>query len=189
MLIENTLHWSERCWRCAADSFKSCQPDPYTRRSTAYRRSVEARKQLPAGGMDGNADGNPVHNPSAPPRPSIAARAVWSEVCPYTSPVIATEECPSRSATALMCTPDSSHATAAECRSVCTPTPSAPTVWAAASITRSRFARVDWPAQLGREYQTAVGPLVAGEQPFGLLLGSVLAQHRHDACVQRHGAP
>ena len=32
--------------------------------------------------MDGNADGNPVHNPSAPPRPLIAAWAVSSDVCP-----------------------------------------------------------------------------------------------------------
>src|SRR5258708_19010125 len=38
------------------------------------------------------------------------------------SPVIAIDKCPSRSATALICTPASSHATAAECNSVWTPT-------------------------------------------------------------------
>src|SRR6185312_960088 len=40
--------------------------------------------------------------PTRPPRPAPCRRMVW----PYTSPVIAIEECPSRSATALICTPD-----------------------------------------------------------------------------------
>ena len=57
-------------------------------------------------------------------KPSTAARAVSSDVWPYTSPVMAMEEWPSRSATALMCPPDSSRETAAEWRRVCTPTPS-----------------------------------------------------------------
>mgnify|MGYP003710125029 CR=1 FL=1 len=52
---------------------------------------------------------------------------------------MAIDECPSRSATALICTPDSSHATAAECLSVCTPTPSTLAAFAATSITRSRL--------------------------------------------------
>jgi hypothetical protein len=52
------------------------------------------------------------------------------------SPVIAIDECPNRSATALMCTPDSSHATAAEWRSVCTTMPSSPAFLAASSIVR-----------------------------------------------------
>jgi hypothetical protein len=56
------------------------------------------------------------HGPRSALEPSTAVRAVSSQVCPYTSPVIAMDECPSRSATALMCTPRSSHATAAECR-------------------------------------------------------------------------
>src|ERR1700737_767679 len=68
-----------------------------------------------------------LYSPSVPDSPSIAARAVSSDVCPYTSPVIAIEECPSKSATALIWTPASSHATAAECRRVCTPTSSMPT--------------------------------------------------------------
>lgn len=49
--------------------------------------------------------------------------------------------CPSRSATALRCTPDSSQATAAECRSVCSPTCSTPAASAATSITQWRIHR------------------------------------------------
>ena len=55
------------------------------------------------------------------------------------SPVTLIELCPSRSATALICTPDSSHATAEECRSVCTPIPSTPAFAAAISTARSRL--------------------------------------------------
>ena len=52
---------------------------------------------------------------------------------------MAIDECTSGSATALMCTPDSNHATAAEWRNVCTPTPSTFAALDASSITRSRF--------------------------------------------------
>ena len=58
------------------------------------------------------------HSPSSAPRCSTADRAVSSLVCPYTSPVMAIELCPRRSATALICVPDYSHATAALWRSV-----------------------------------------------------------------------
>jgi Phage capsid family len=105
-----------------------------------------------------------VINPSSPSRsasPSTAARAVSSEVCPYTSPVIATEECPSRSATALMCTPASSHATAALCRKVCTPTPSTPAVFAAVLSTRSRLCGSTGPPQLSYLRQTVRTNLAA----------------------------
>ena len=60
-----------------------------------------------------------------------------SDVSPYTSPVTLIELCPNRSATALICTPLSSHATAALCRSVCTPMSASPARFAALSMTRS----------------------------------------------------
>ncbi len=41
-------------------------------------------------------------------------------------------------------------------------------------------ARVDRAAELGGEHQPRVGPLVARAEPFRLLFGAVLAQHRHD---------
>jgi hypothetical protein len=60
-------------------------------------------------------------------------------LCLYTSPVIEILLCPSRSATALMCTPASSHPTAPGYRRVWTATPATLAVFAAASTTRSRF--------------------------------------------------
>jgi hypothetical protein len=110
----------------------------------------------------------------------MAERAASSLVCPYTSPVMATLECPSRSATALMCTPDSSHATAAECRSVWAPTPSTPAAFAAVSMTHKK---------LGAEHQPVLAPLAARGQSLLLLRGAVAAQHRHDRRVQRDDAP
>jgi len=56
--------------------------------------------------------------PSVAPRASTAVRALWSLVCPYTSPVMATLLWANRSATARRCVPDSSNATAVLCRSV-----------------------------------------------------------------------
>ena len=49
------------------------------------------------------------------------------------------DECPRRSATALICTPDSSHATAAEWRNVSTPTPLTFAARDATSMTRSKL--------------------------------------------------
>jgi hypothetical protein len=104
---------------------------------------------VPAGGIYSNRYGNPrsewrCHKPSPSARPSTADLAVSSLVCPYTSPVIAMELCPSRSATALICTPASSQPTAAECRRVCTPTsptpadlgPRQPVLWPARQAAR-----------------------------------------------------
>ena len=50
------------------------------------------------------------------------------------SPVMLIDEWPNRSATALMCRPDSSQPTAPECRNVCTPTRSTPAAKALASL-------------------------------------------------------
>ena len=78
------------------------------------------------------------HSPSRAPSDSTAVRAAVSMWCARTRrPLMLIEECPSRSATALICTPDSSHATAALCRSVCTPMSSIPAERAAVSTTRS----------------------------------------------------
>src|SRR6476646_2969699 len=108
----------------------------------------------------------------------MAARAASSLVCPYTSPVTEIEACPSRSATALMCTPDSSQDTAALCRSVCTPTPSAPAVLAAPSITRRKL-RGSTAAPSSVVNTNPVLPLVALNAcdacHFGLLWWLVLA--------------
>src|SRR5271166_7171387 len=52
---------------------------------------------------------------------------------------IAMDECPSMSATALICTPASSQPTAADCRRVCTPTPATPAASAASSMTRRKL--------------------------------------------------
>jgi hypothetical protein len=86
---------------------KSCQPDQRTSSSEALLEksgaasTASANLSTPARIGYANA-----HSPSRPANPSTAARAVSSDVWPYTSPVIAIEECPSRSATALICTPD-----------------------------------------------------------------------------------
>lgn len=97
-------------WGSSGRRFESCQPDQYSRRSKPYRRPAPEGKAVPGGGMYSNRYGNPrsewrCHNPSLSARPSTADLAVSSLVCPYTSPVIAMELCPSRSATALICTP------------------------------------------------------------------------------------
>ena len=111
------------------------------------------------------------------PRPSTR----WSSlVCPYTSPVIEMELCPSRSATALICTPDSSQPKAAECRRVCAPTPSTPAALAATSMTRRKLRGSTGPPNSVVNTSPRVGPLVARAEPFRLLFGAVLAQHRHD---------
>ena len=55
--------------------------------------------------------------------PSTAARAVSSEVCPYTSPVIADRRVPEQVRHRLDVHAALEPATAAECRNVCTPTP------------------------------------------------------------------
>jgi hypothetical protein len=69
-------------WGSSGRRFKSCQPDRDSRRSKPYPCPVVGTKSVRAGGMDSNADSNPVHNPSRPARPSTAARAVSSlEVC------------------------------------------------------------------------------------------------------------
>jgi hypothetical protein len=56
---------------------------------------------------------------------------------------MAIDECPSRSATALMCIPDSNRATAAECRNVCTPTSVTAGSWGWSSRPQSRHAKID----------------------------------------------
>ena len=90
------------------------------------------------------------------------------------------DEWPSMSATALMCTPASSQPTAAR-------VPQG--VYADTFDTRSlgrvfddaqEVARVHWSPEFGGEHQPRLLPLVACAQLLGLLLGSVLAQHRHD---------
>ena len=55
------------------------------------------------------------------PQPVPVAYAVSSEVWPYTSPVIAMELCPNRSAAALMCTPEFEprHGDSTACRWRC----------------------------------------------------------------------
>ena len=63
--------------------------------------------------------------------------------------MIVTDECPSRSATALMAAPDSSHATAAECRRMCTPTFSMPVGGRGDLDHPQQVARVDGSAHLG----------------------------------------
>jgi len=88
----------------------------------------------------------PAHKPSAVPKPSTAARAVSSLVCPYRSPVIAMDAWPSRSAAALICTPDSNHATAAEWRSECAPTSAIFAFAAAVSTVRRRLSDLRYAA-------------------------------------------
>jgi hypothetical protein len=99
----------------------------------------------PAPGESAPRPAEPAHafsNPTAEAqRPSAAtlntgdqapAEPSNQEVSGLTGAVqIATDERPNRSATALMCTPDSSQATAAVCRNVCTPMPGMPALCAA----------------------------------------------------------
>src|ERR1700730_14655346 len=101
------------------------------------------------------------------------------------SPVMAIEEWPKRSATALMCTPDSSHATEALCRRVCTPTPFIPAFFAAIWIVRSML-----------RGSTGVPNSVANTSPaslhwslaaFGMLLRAVLTQHGDQWGCERDG--
>ena len=61
------------------------------------------------------------------------------ETWPYTSPVTATEECPSSSETVCSGTPAASRCVANECLSVCSPTPLMPRALAVVLIARSAF--------------------------------------------------
>ena len=87
-----------------------------------------------------------------------------------------------------MWTPDSSHATAAECRSVCTPIPFTPAAAAATSITRSRL-RGSTGAPSSVVATQPKPPLIRRAQPLGLLCGAMLVEHRHDRRAQRYGPP
>ena len=68
------------------------------------------------------------------------------------------------------------QSTAAEWRSVWTPTPSTPGGLGSDLEHPQKVARIDRTAQLGREHQATALPLIARPQPLGLLLGAVLAQ-------------
>ena len=76
---------------------KSCQPDQRTSSSAALLEKSGAASTasaiLSTPTRIGYAN---AHSPSRPANPSTAARAVSSDVWPYTSPVIAIEECPSK---------------------------------------------------------------------------------------------
>ena len=104
-----------------------------------------------------------AHKPSTVPRPSIAARAVSSEVWPYGSPVTLIDEWPRRSAAALMWAPDSSQATASESRLVWAPTLCRPDFFAASSTARSTLRGSASYPQLRAEHHPGVRPLIAGE--------------------------
>jgi hypothetical protein len=104
------------------------------------------------------------HSPSRPASPSTAARAVSSLVCPYTSPVIAIDECTEQIGDRLdMHTgfepihcrrmPQRVHAHTFD------------TGHLGCGLDHAeQVARVDRAAQLGGEHQTAVAPLVAARE-------------------------
>ena len=51
-------------WGSSGRRFKSCQPDKRTSRSGRYLTAAASVETLPVGGMDSNADSNPVHKPA-----------------------------------------------------------------------------------------------------------------------------
>ncbi len=65
-----------------------------------------------------------------------------------------------------MCTPASSHAVAAECRSVCAPTPFHADSFGRRLNHPQQVSRLDNTAQLGREHQASVVPLVGCAHAF-----------------------
>jgi len=88
---------------------------------------------------NGCSNGTRSHQPIAAESRWTAERAPSVETWPYTSPVTATEECPSSSETVCSGTPAASMCVANECLSVCRPTPLMPKALAAVLIARSAF--------------------------------------------------
>jgi hypothetical protein len=102
-------------------------------RSEAVSERSEAVSFLSGGPKCSNAcsNGTDSHQPIAAESRSTAERAPSVETWPYTSPVTATEECPSISETVCNGTPATSMCAANQCHSVCRPTPFIPKALAA----------------------------------------------------------
>src|SRR5215217_2009578 len=105
------------------------------------------------------------------------------------SPVMLMDECPSKSDTALMCTPESNHAVAAEWRNVWTPTLPRPAFCAANSTVRRMLRGSTGVPNSGGEHQTRGSPLIPGPKPLRGLTHPLRLQQQHHRGGQRHRAP